>query len=71
MSAVEQQIRDAVKAALAATGTSQSDLARQLGMTRQHVSQVLLGHRRMTFDLAEKMTWALAIPFTVTVGGTR
>lgn len=60
-------LREGVRAALAETHTSQAELARRLGITEKHVSQVLTGRAGLSPDLADAMLGALNYQPSVTV----
>jgi transcriptional regulator with XRE-family HTH domain len=49
----EDQLRAHVRAALEAAGLSQAEVARQLGLSYKHMSQMLTGHATLTLTWAE------------------
>lgn len=55
MSAAEASLREQVRAALAATGVRQAAVARALGLSTKHVSQMLTGRAPLTLVQAERI----------------
>ena len=53
--AVEESLREQVRAALAATRISQAAVARELGVSTKHLCQMLTGRAPLTLDWAEKI----------------
>jgi hypothetical protein len=49
----ERDLRIQVRAALIASGVSQAEAARQLGLSTKHMSQMLTGRATLTLDWAE------------------
>jgi transcriptional regulator with XRE-family HTH domain len=60
-----EDVRAEIRLALRVTGTSQAELARTLGLSTKHVSQVLTGKAALSLDLAEAMLGALGLQMTV------
>lgn len=50
-----QQLRLHVASALAITGTSQAETARQLGLSNKHLNQMITGRAVLTIDWAERI----------------
>ena len=65
----EAAARMAICLALQHENVSRAELARRVGITPKHVSQVLLGNSRLSFDLAEFMMGALG--WQLTIGARR
>jgi transcriptional regulator with XRE-family HTH domain len=55
----------AIRAELAASGLSQKDLAQHLGLTEEHVSQVLTGKAVGSFDVLVRMAEAVGLTVTL------
>ena len=53
MNTAEDDLRAQVRAALAATGISQAEAARRLGLTNKHMSHMLTGRATLTLGWAE------------------
>jgi transcriptional regulator with XRE-family HTH domain len=67
MSHIKQAIRDELEA----TGMTQADLARFIGASEKHVSQVLTGKVHGTFDFLAKMAAACGFTLTVSRAGRK
>jgi plasmid maintenance system antidote protein VapI len=52
---VEESLREQVRAALAATQISQVAVARELGVSKKHLCQMLTGRAPLTLDWAEQI----------------
>jgi plasmid maintenance system antidote protein VapI len=52
-------LRGEILVALHTTSTSQAELARRLGLSNKHVSQVLTGKAALSCDLADAMLAAM------------
>ncbi|OQQ13016.1 hypothetical protein B0675_40065 [Streptomyces sp. M41(2017)] len=52
-STAEEQLRAQVRAALAAAGLSQAEVARQLGVSTKHLNMMLTGNATLTLTWAE------------------
>lgn len=53
--AAERNLRIQVRAALAASGISQAEACRQLGLSTKHLNQMLTGKATLTLDWAERI----------------
>ncbi|MCX4885949.1 helix-turn-helix transcriptional regulator [Streptomyces sp. NBC_00847] len=53
--AVEDSLREQVRAALAATQISQAAVARELGVSTKHLCQMLTGRAPLTLEWAEQI----------------
>lgn len=66
--------REALDAAIRAAGISKADLARQLGLPRQRLNDLLAGKRRIELLQGARLAAALRIPLTdlvtIALGGT-
>lgn len=60
-------VRSAIGGALAETATTQAMLARRLGVTQKHVSEVLTGRAGLSMDLADAMLAAMGRRVVVAV----
>lgn len=60
-------LRAAIRTALAETGTSQAGLARAVGITPKHAGEVLRGQSALSVALAEEMLAALGYQPTLTI----
>ncbi len=56
---VENDVRTAIRAALADAGMTQAELARRIRMSQKHVSQVLTGKAGLSLGMADKMLAAI------------
>ena len=63
----EASLREQVRAAIAATGTSQAAIARQLGVTQKHLSHMLTGRAPLTLTWAEHILAAIGMRIEVAV----
>ena len=57
--AIAQQLRTLILDLLRDTGTSQVELARRVGISQKHTSNVLRGRANLRTDLADRMLDAL------------
>lgn len=55
MSAAEESLREQVRAALSSAGVSQAAVARELGLSTKHMSQMLTGRAPMPLEWAERI----------------
>lgn len=53
--AVEESLREQVRVALADTQISQAAVARELGVSKKHLCQMLTGRAPLTLDWAEQI----------------
>jgi plasmid maintenance system antidote protein VapI len=67
MGAAEASLREQVRAALAATGTSQAAAARELGITQKHLSHMLTGRAPLTLPWAERIVATIGMRVEVAV----
>lgn len=61
----ERRLRDAIRAHLAETDTTQASLAEQLGISQKHMSQVLRGHVSLSLGMAERISAAIGLRLDV------
>lgn len=61
----ERRLRDAIRAHLMETDTTQAALAEQLGITQKHMSQVLRGHVSLSLAMAERISAAIGLRLDV------
>lgn len=65
MRSMTEHIREEVRVAMIRQGVTQTDLAEKVGLTRQHVSNLLTGHRGKLPDAWEKLLDGLGLELTV------
>lgn len=53
--AAEESLRTQVRAALSATRISQAEVARELGLSTKHMSQMLTGRAPLSLEWAERI----------------
>ncbi len=63
----EDQVRAAIRGALDVAGITQTELARRIGMSQKHVSQVLTGKTGLSLALADRMLAAIGSRLRMTV----
>jgi plasmid maintenance system antidote protein VapI len=63
----EASLREQVRAALAATGTSQAAIARRLGLTQKHLSHMLTGRASLTLPWAERILAAIGMHIEIAI----
>ena len=67
MSAAEDSLREQVRAALEATGTSQASVARELRVSTKYLCQMLTGHAVLTLRWAERILASVGMRVEVAV----
>lgn len=60
-----QEMRDAIRQARKAQGRSQSDVARDVGLTQKHVSNIERGKVVPRFDTLLEVAWALNLDLVI------
>ena len=66
-----REIRTAIRQARAAQGRSQSDVARSVGLTQKHVSNIETGRVVPRFDTLLELAWSLNLDLVVIPRGIR
>lgn len=51
----EDRAREAIRTAISRHGITQATLAARVGCSQKHLSCVLVGHSRLSFDFAERL----------------
>jgi predicted XRE-type DNA-binding protein len=67
MASAEASLREQVRAALAATGTSQAAVARQLEISQKYLSHMLTGRATLTLTWAERILATVGMRVEVAV----
>jgi transcriptional regulator with XRE-family HTH domain len=62
-----EDVREQIRLALRIAGVCQAELARRLGLSEKHISQLLTGRSAISLDMAERILDAVGYTLVVSV----